>query len=177
MTDVMTKQQLLDALRSSGETVSSTVANVSEETLAQGRYEEGWNGRQILAHIASIEWTYPRLLDMAKGAAAMPPTTAPPPQPAAPAGSGAAPAGTPSILSYNDRQVAKREAASVVDLIDEFKKNRAATIAAIESADEALLSKEITSAGGLNGPLANVYHLLAVQHVLNHLSDITGEKK
>ena len=40
--------------------------------------------------------------------------------------------GSPQILSYNDRQVEKRADALGADLIAEFKKNRAATIAAIE---------------------------------------------
>jgi hypothetical protein len=40
-----------------------------------------------------------------------------------------------------------------------------------------LLSKEITSAGGAQGPLATVFNFVAVLHVLDHLADITGEKK
>jgi hypothetical protein len=179
MTDVMTKQQLLDALRSSADKVTSTLASVKEDTLKQGRYEGGWNGRQIVAHIASIEWTYPRLIDIAKTGGDAPASAPPQPAPSAVSRTPGAPStgGTPQILSYNDRQVEKRDSASMQELIDEFQKNRAASIAAIEGADEALLSREITSVGGLNGPLANVFHVLAVQHVLNHLADITGEKK
>ena len=36
MSDVMTKQQLIDALRSSGERVASTLASVSSEDLDRG---------------------------------------------------------------------------------------------------------------------------------------------
>jgi hypothetical protein len=180
MTDVMTKQQLIDALRSSGDKVTSTLPGISESDLERGRYENGWNARQILAHIASIEWTYPRLIDLARGTRAE--------RPAAPASAPTRPAptasgqpgmasGSPQILSYNDRQVEKRTGASVAELVAEFEKNRAATIAAVESADETLLSKEITSAGGAQGPLATVFNFVAVLHVLDHLADITGEKK
>jgi hypothetical protein len=179
MTDVMTKQQLIDALRSSGAKVSSSLAGVAESDLERGRYENGWNGRQILAHIASIEWTYPRLIDLARGAPAEPapaPATATRPAPTAPGQPGMA-SGSPTILSYNDRQVEKRAGASVSELIAEFEKNRAATIAAVEAADESLLAKEITSAGGAQGPLATVFNFVAVLHVLDHLADITGEKK
>jgi 3-dehydroquinate synthase class II len=84
--------------------------------------------------------------------------------------------GSPQVLGYNDRQVAKREGVPVADLIAEFQKNRAATIAAVDAADEALLAKEITSAGGASGPLSTVFNFVAVQHVLGHLADITGEK-
>src|SRR6202008_2958393 len=40
--------------------------------------------------------------------------------------------------SYNDRQVAKREHLTVAELLAEFEKNRAATIQAVEAADEPL---------------------------------------
>jgi hypothetical protein len=188
MTEIMTKQQLIDALRSSGDKVASTVPAIAEADLERGRYENGWNGRQILAHMASIEWTYPRLIDLARGAPAEKPASAAAPStptasaastrpaPTSPMQPGMA-SGSPQILSYNDRQVEKRKDASVAELIAEFKKNRAATIAAVEAADDALLSKEITSAGGANGPLATVFNFVAVLHVLDHLADITGEKK
>ena len=167
----MNKTELLDALRSSGQRAAETLAALPAERFEEGRYENGWNGRQILAHMASIEWTYPRLLDLAKSAPDGP-------RPAAPSASPAQPrmaSGSPRILSYNDRQVEKREGVPVPDLIAEFQKNRAATIAAVEAADEALLTKEITSAGGANGPLATVFNFVAVQHVLGHLADITGD--
>lgn len=165
MSEVMTKQQLIDALRSSGERVASALASVSSDDLDRGRYDNGWNGRQILAHVASIEWTYPRLLDLAKSATGEP---RPAPQPRMASGS-------PQIASYNARQVEKREGVAIADLIAEFQKNRAATIAAIEAADEALFAKVITSAGGTDGPLATVFHFVAVQHVLGHLADITDD--
>ncbi len=57
----LSKAELLDRLRSTGEAAIAKLRSLSAETLEQGRYESGWNGRQILAHIASIEWTYPAL--------------------------------------------------------------------------------------------------------------------
>jgi hypothetical protein len=177
----MTKNELIDALRTSGERAATTLASVPAEKFEEGRYESGWNGRQILAHMASIEWTYPRLLDLAKGADEKPAASAAPAPPFAPAAAQSSPmqagmaSGSPRILGYNDRQVAKREGVPVADLIAEFRKNREATITAVESADDALFTKEITSAGGANGPLADVMNFVAVQHVLGHLRDITGE--
>ena len=83
--------------------------------------------------------------------------------------------GTPQILSYNDRQVEKRKDVPVADLLAEFNENRAATIAAVEAADEALFDQRVRSAGGADGTLADVLDFVAVQHVLVHLRDITGE--
>jgi hypothetical protein len=59
-------------------------------------------------------------------------------------------------------------------LLAEFQKNRAATIAAVEQADEALLATPITSAGGITGPLARVVYLIAVMHVQGHVNDIVA---
>jgi hypothetical protein len=171
---VSTKQQLLEGLRASGAEVLEQVRSASAEDLEGGRYENGWNARQILAHVASIEWTYPRLVDLARGAAA--PTQ---PTPAvrvtnSPQDAPEVPTRPPrtNILDYNDRQVEKRASASIDELLQEFEQNRAATIAAVESADDDLFEREIRSAGGITGSLSGVIDAVAVQHVRAHLRDI-----
>ena len=77
----MTKQGLLQDLRTSRDEVVRIVRALPAAKLEEGRYENGWNGRQILAHISSIEWTYPRLIEIAR----TPPSSAeeePPTEPA-----------------------------------------------------------------------------------------------
>ena len=161
------KRELLAALRASRDEALALICAVPPEHLEHGRYENGWNGRQILAHLASIEWSYPRLIDIARDAAAAP---------AAAAAGGEAP--TREMRggndSYNDRQVAKRAAVPTPELIAEFERNRAATIAAVEAADEALFAQPIRSAGGITGTLATVFHAVAVLHVLGHARDIAS---
>jgi hypothetical protein len=154
----LAKAELLEALRASRDEVLQIVRSVPPERLEDGRYENGWNGRQILAHVASIEWTYPRLLDIARDPAA---------------------AGTPPTRTmrggndaYNERQVARRAHLSAAELLAEFEANRAATIRAVEAADEALFTRHIRSAGGVVGPLASVFYQVAVAHVLGHARDI-----
>jgi len=68
--------------------------------------------------------------------------------------------------------VAKRAHLSAAELLEEFERNRATTIRAVESADEALFARRIRSAGGVVGPLATVFHAVAVLHVLGHARDI-----
>ena len=157
-----TKRELLAALTTSRDEVLAIVRALPPERLEEGRYENGWNARQILAHIASIEWTYPRLIDIARTPPA--PTAAPPPTREMKGGND----------NYNDRQVAKREHMTVAELLAEFETNRAATIRAIEGTEEELFSRRIRSAGGVVGPLATVFHLIAVVHVLAHARDIAG---
>jgi uncharacterized damage-inducible protein DinB len=162
----MTKQALLQDLRASRDEVLRIVRALPVAKLEEGRYENGWNGRQILAHIASIEWSYPRLIDIARDADVPKSQAAPadPPTRSMRGGNNA----------YNDRQVAKRADTSVPDLLAEFETNRAATIAAVEAADDALFARQIRSAGGIVGPLAEVFHQVAVLHVLGHARDISG---
>ena len=175
MDERRTKAELLAELRASGREVTKRLGALPAEEFERGRYESGWNGRQILAHAAAIEWTYPRLLDIAKDGSA-------------PSGDGKevrrtepdegskVPTRTADggIDSYNERQVAKRADATIEQLLEEFKTNRAATIAAVEAADEELFVREIRSAGGITGLLADVIHAVAVVHVRAHVNDSVG---
>lgn len=160
-TPVPSKAELLQALRSSRDEVVALISSLPPARLEEGRYEGGWNGRQILAHIASIEWSYPRLIDIAR---TPPPDESAPPTRTMKGGND----------SYNERQVAKREHLTVAELLAEFEGNRDATIRAVEAADEALFARRIRSAGGVVGPLAVVFHQIAVAHVLGHARDIAG---
>lgn len=164
---VSSKQEVLEALRGSGTEAVTALRALPAAAFEEGRYESGWNARQILAHIAAIEWTYPRLLDLA---------AAPSAPAASPAGNGGGQSAAPTggMDGYNARQVEKRSGASVAELIEEFERNRAATIAAVEAADEALFDVAIRSAGGRTGTLARVFMDVAVAHVREHVRDITG---
>ncbi len=173
---IPSKAELIEGLRSSEQRLLDKLRALPESAFEQGRYENGWNARQILAHVASIEWTYPRLIDIARQASA--PSDPPPsPQPAAPPKPDSLPTRTAQggILSYNDRQVEKRADASVADLLAEFQKNRAVTIAAVEEAEESLFTTHIKSAGGITGALATVIQGIAILHVIGHTNDIVGE--
>jgi hypothetical protein len=176
---VPTKAELLSALRSSEQELLAKIGALPEEEFQQGRYEKGWTARQILAHVASIEWTYARLLDVARQAQ----KSGSPESQAAESGTGSGrPETRPTriaqggIDAYNQRQVDKRAETSVPDLLVEFQRNRAATIDAVENADEALLATPIQSAGGIAGALAGVIHAVAVLHVLGHVNDIAGSR-
>jgi hypothetical protein len=176
---IPTKTELIEALRSSGEAALVKLRALPPEEFERGRYENGWNGRQILAHIASIEWTYKRLLDVAQEAPAPAADATPPTSEVRRAEPGAEPnlptrTAQGGIDSYNERQVAKRADANVAELLDEFERNRADTIAAVEAADEALLTRPIKSAGGITGALSSVLNSVAVQHVTAHARDIAG---
>jgi hypothetical protein len=172
----ITKAQLIAELRSSGHQVADSLRQVPPANFERGRYENGWNGRQILAHIASVEWTYPRLIQLARDAKSAP---APATSSAAAAHESAntsAPGQSHSVIDdYNARQVAKRADTSITDLVQEFVRNREATIAAVEGIDETMLLAPVNSVGGVSGLLGEVLHNLGVDHLRSHTADITGE--
>lgn len=182
MADAPTKQQLVDALRANGAHAVDALRALPDAAFDQGRYENGWNARQILAHVASIEWTYRRLIDVAKQADGQRTESGKQQSGGVRRTSEAESRGLPTaaaqggIDSYNERQVEKRAGASIAELIDEFERNRAGTIAAVEAADDALLRTSIRSAGGITGELAGVLQAVAVGHVQMHVADITGEE-
>jgi uncharacterized protein (TIGR03083 family) len=162
------RAELLAALAASRDEVLESIGAVPTERLEHGCYENGWNARQVLAHLASIEWTYPRLIDIARGE---PPVRvdADPDRDRVPTR-----AMRGGNDAYNERQVAKRAHRSAAELLAEFEQNRAATIRAVEEADEALFLRPIRSAGGVTGPLAMVFYRVAVEHVLGHARDIAA---
>ncbi|MBI5949306.1 MAG: DinB family protein [Chloroflexi bacterium] len=156
-----TRDALLADLRSSGDAVLQQLRALPTANFDRGCYENGWTARQVLAHVAAIEWSYPRLLEIAATPA---PSAGDPPTRTAQGG----------IDAYNARQVEKRAEASIADLLAEFARNRAALVGAVQGADEARLATPIRSAGGVTGTVAEVLRTVAVGHVLGHLRDITG---
>lgn len=178
MAETRTKTELLEALRANERYVAEQLSSLPAADFEAGRYESGWNGRQILAHTATIEWTYPKLIDIAREGSTPTGDKEARVRSAEAGGAKSVPTRTAQggIGSYNERQVAKRENSSVEELLTEFKTNREATIAAVEAADEELFGREIRSAGGITGTLADVVYAVAILHVKGHVDDIVGAK-
>ena len=153
-----TKAELLAALDATHDEV---VQGLDGLDLTTGVYEGGWNGHQLLAHLASMEWTYPRILEL----------------PAVTDEDAARPRDTSvTVDDYNRRQVTAREGASVRELIDEFRRNRARTIEAVKAHPDAELDRRVRSAGGTVGSVADVLWFVAVDHVRGHLADLRGDR-
>jgi uncharacterized protein (TIGR03083 family) len=152
--------EILRGLEESEADVLRAASALGGDDWARGRYEGGWNARQLLAHIASMEWSYPRVIDLARQAVA-----------GAGDGRGSMRGGNDA---YNERQIARRSDVSVESLVDEFRRNRAATIEAVRVAEPELWATPIRSAGGVEGPLAFVFWQVAIEHVRAHARDLAG---
>lgn len=156
----LSRDALLAMLRQDEQAVVAAVKALPPGAMEEGVYEEGWNRHQLLAHLAAIEWTYPRLIALAMQ----------------PIGEGAAPEPSPrhGMDGYNAREVARRADVLPDDLLAEFRTNRAATIAAVEALNDDILARPVRSAGGREGSLLEVLHGVAVDHVRTHLADLQG---
>ena len=160
----VSKAQLIAGLKASRDEILAKVGGLPAEALEAGCYENGWNARQVLAHVAAIEWSYPRLLDVARDG--------PPPEKKETSEPTASKPARGGINSYNDRQIERYAGASVAELLDVFKMNRETTIAAIEAAEDDLFATQVKSAGGITGPLGTVLNFVAVMHVRMHIDDV-----
>ena len=154
-----TKAEVVAGLEASREELVAGLAGLAGLDLATGVYEGGWNGRQLLAHLASMEWTYPRVLEL-------PPATDE---------EAARPRDTSETVDdYNRKQVEKRAETTIDELVAEFGRNRARTIAAVEAHPADAFDVRVRSAGGTVGSLADVLWFVAVEHVRGHLADLRG---
>jgi Mycothiol maleylpyruvate isomerase N-terminal domain len=154
----MDKEQLLSEMEASRDELVAALARLAGSDLDVGVYEGGWNRHHLIAHLASVEWTYPRVLEL----------------PAATTEQAAAPRDTSvTVDDYNRRQVDKRAGASLEELTEEFAKNRARTLEAVAAYPAADLERRVRSAGGTVGTLAEVMRFVAVEHVRGHLADLS----
>ena len=158
------KGALIEALRANGVEAVAALQRVPADRFAKGCYENGWSAPEILAHVAAIEWTYPKLLEL----------PARDPNPAGVLRRNVAPEVGSRMDGYNARQVEKRSGMTVAELVAEFQRNRATTIAAMEAAEPAVFGRAVESFGGFQGALADVIEAVAVQHVRGHAADLTG---
>ena len=156
---ISSRDELIAALQQDSEEFQDAVKQLPAEAFDRGVYEQGWNARQLLAHIAAIEWTYPRLIDRAQQRASGEDV---------PQGGGSG----FDMDAYNARQVARRDNQPVEQLLTEFRRNRAETIDAIRAADEELLQQPTRSAGGVEGTLLEVLIGVTVGHVREHVGDL-----
>lgn len=98
-----TRAEIIDAIQAGMNRATSTFSKLSDDQLETKIHEgpDGWNARQILAHLASRQPTYDMLISMALE------------------GSGAPPGGF-AIDSWNQKLVEEYEGRSRDDLLREF---------------------------------------------------------
>src|SRR5687767_12904128 len=123
-----TKTVLLAALEATRDEV---VTGLEGLDLSTGVYERGWDGRQLPAHLASMEWTYPRLLEL---------------PPASDEDAARQRDTSETVDDYNRKQIERRNDASTEELVAEFLRNREQTIAAVAAHPDDEFERRVRSA-------------------------------
>ena len=150
---------LMEDLRDSGVEFRDRVLGFSPGALETGIYENGWNGRQVVAHLAGIEWSLPGLINRTRAGRKADLAT---------------PLAKESMTmdGYNAREVLRRRDTCLAELVDEFSRNREATIVAVASLTPGQLEASAKSLGGASGTVEGVLRRVAIEHLRQHLREI-----
>jgi len=152
----MNRDELVQDLRDSGSEALAAMMAVPESALERGCYEQGWTVRQIMAHVASMEFAYRRLPELARGSRDAQTTTGD---------------GRFDMDGYNARQVEKRKSTPPAELAEEFRRGRGALVVLIADTEAELLDTPVRTAGGVTGSLGQAIQETAVSHVRTHGAD------
>ena len=165
---VVSKADVLRALREGEQGVSERLSAISPEQFEQGSFEQGWNARQTLAHVASMEALYRGIITVLTGRRSVD-EDSPGPHPGA-----STPAPDPDEDDEDEEEsisfevlfqtmIDEREGATPAALLSEFRRHRRGLIHIVAETDEALLCRPLGSADAPDESLAAT----VCQHVLH----------
>lgn len=136
------------------EQIGTAVEGMPESSWDKSVYENGWNSRQLLYHIASTSGVASFVLAMSK-------------LPKHPDG------GDPfDNDAFNRDQVALREGRSPADALDEIRANLQRDIQAIEKASDDDLGRLWTAPWGMEGTVAEIITSAVDGHLGAHLEEL-----
>ncbi len=127
------KDDVVSAIGKWQREIAEVSLSLPEAAWSNGVYEQGWNAKQLLCHLAAGGGFASFLITFAQ---------APPP-----AGGGS----SFDQDAWNAAEVASRQAKPVLELLDELRRNTERSIAAVESAPEGLLGGHFRAALGNGG--------------------------
>lgn len=154
-TFVATRAELIEGMNRVVARSEALVGALSDEQWTKPAYEQGWNARQILAHIAAMGSISPVFVGWAVN---------PPP---APAGGG----GGPDPDAWNAQQVGAREGKTLAELLDEIRAGHQAGVKALDAVTDVQLDGTQTLLGHTDSA-GNLLHFFLVEHSLAHLDDL-----
>ncbi len=135
------------------------VASTPASAWSRGAYDQGWNAKQLLCHLADSCNVGRFLIGLAKE---------PRPRPAA----GGGDAGAFDIDKWNAQQVALREGKSIPELLTELQVNIGRETEAIEAQPDELIAAHTRAPWGAEGTLGDLIMGTISQHFQTHLSDL-----
>ena len=154
------KQDVIDALNAVRRDVERLVEATPEGAWTKGVYENGWNAKQVLGHLAAMSGVANFVMMMAQ----------------APAG-GMGGGGAFDIDQFNAQQTAMRESKTPADLLDEIRSNFMRDAGAVEKASDDLLLKHYKApwdveGAAVEGTVADVIVGSLERHYRGHLDEL-----
>jgi hypothetical protein len=153
---VTTKEDLLKAIDAFCADVEQLVAGTPARKWETGVYENGWNARQVLCHIASTA-----------GIAGFVITLARTPVPAGPAGDAAF-----DNEAFNTQQVAARKDKPIENILNEIRDTMNRDRQVVEAAPDQLLASMFRAPWGTEGTVAGVIGASFKEHLGTHLAEL-----
>ncbi len=158
-TTVATRDELIQGINQVVARSEGLVDALTDEQWSKPAYEQGWNARQILAHIAAMGSVSPVFVGWAVN---------PPP---APSGEGSGGGGAPDPDAWNAQQVGIRNEKSLSELLAEIRSGHQTGIKALDAVSDEQLAQTRTLLGH-TGPAIDLLHGFLVGHSLEHLQDL-----
>ncbi len=156
-----TKEDIVRAIRTARSEVEDIVSAAPEFDWSKAVYDQGWNAKQVLCHLALTAGIPSLLISMAK----MPRPDAPP------SSSGA---GGGAVDDVNERMVASLMDRPVDAILSQLVASYGRGLSDLESAPNELLSQPLRTPWGSEGELGE---LLLVEdlrdHVMVHIRDLS----
>ena len=153
------RKQVIETIRAFEIEVRELAGALSDQAWTGQAYENGWNARQLLCHIASTSGVAQFLLTLARapaGGVTGVPTSS----------------GGYDIDEFNRQQVAMREGRTVAEITAEIVSNLERGTAAVEAAPDEELAKRFRAPWGIEGSLAEVIAGSFREHLGLHLADL-----
>lgn len=156
------RQDVIDTLNAVRSDVERLVEATPEGAWTRGVYENGWNAKQVLGHLAAMSGVANFVMMMAQASAG-----------------GMGGGGAFNIDQFNAQQTAMRESKTPADLLDEIRGNFMRDAGAVEAASDELLFKHYRApwdveGAAVEGTVADVIVGSLKGHYRGHLDELAA---
>jgi hypothetical protein len=148
------KTDIVAAIRNTQREVEELASSAAESAWSNPVYEQGWNAKQLLYHVASTSGVAGFLVGMAK----------------APGAGGMG--GDFDIDAFNAQQVAARQDKPIAEILEEVRGNCQRDTESVQNAPDDLLMQHFKAPWGAEGPLADVIVGSIEEHLMMHVRDL-----
>jgi hypothetical protein len=148
------KADIIEVIRGTQGEVEKLVSAAAESAWSKAVYDQGWNAKQLLCHIASTSGVGAFLINMAKAP-----------------GSGGMSADF-DVDAWNVQAVGARQHKAIAEILEEIRGNCQRDIESVESAPGDLLTQPFKPPWGEEGSLADVIVGSIEEHLMTHVRDL-----